>query len=128
MIMDAKGLRTLKSKILVCLEIHPETRNCDIALTCSIWKEFYREHLTYADFNSGPPYRGKLVVELEKLSILPREDHIKRIRAVIQNKEGQYLPTIWDVAKQRGINEEKWKKALGYYINNKNQFVMEFSL
>ena len=92
--MDAKGLRTLKSKILVCLEIHPETRNCDIALTCSVWKEFYGEHLAYADFNSRAPYRGKFFVELEKLSILPREDHIRRIREIIQNKEGRYLPTI----------------------------------
>ena len=48
----------------------------------------------------------------DDLMDLPREDNVKRIRAVIQNKEHRLLPTSEEVLKQRGVNEKYWHLAL----------------
>jgi len=63
-------------------------------------------------------------IELKNLFDLPREDNIKRIRATIQNYEGRYLPTSWEVAKKRGIEENKWRSFIGYPVGNPNQTTM----
>lgn len=51
----------------------------------------------------------KSLVELAKIVDLPREDHIKRIRAKIQNEEKKFLPTTEEVRRQRKISEEDWR-------------------
>jgi len=64
-----------------------------------------------------------LCVRLEYIKELPREDHVKRIRAKIQNEEGRLLPTRWEVAKQRKIEEQKWRAFMGYpQIGENNQY------
>ena len=40
---------------------------------------------------------------------MPREDSIKRTRAMIQNKEKKFLPTNWKIAKKRKIKENEWR-------------------
>lgn len=80
-----------------------EPRNSDTALTIAIWQKWY-------SVGTNPDS----VIHLYSLFDLPREDNVKRVRAVLQNVEGKYLPTSWEVAKKRGIEREKWEEALGY--------------
>ncbi len=82
-----------------------EPRNSDIALTIAIWQQWY-----------SVGTNEDSVVHLYRLFDLPREDNVKRLRAVLQNVEGKYLPTSWEVARKRGIEREKWEEALGYKL------------
>lgn len=97
----------LRLQILRVLEDEPETRNCDILLTIKIWVRFYPGLI---DKNSD----GKWAVRLKNIFELPREDNIKRIRAKIQNEEWKFLPTRWEVAKRRKLEEDRWRVELGY--------------
>lgn len=83
-----------------------EPRNSDIALTIAIWQQWY-------SVGTNPDS----VIHLYRLFDLPREDNVKRVRAVLQNVEGKYLPTSWEVARKRGIEREKWEEALGYKLD-----------
>ena len=89
------------------LRENPKTRDDDVLLMIELWK---KHHPTLMRVTKD----GDVGVYLKDIALLPREDHIKRYRATIQNVENKYLPTKWEVAKQRKINEDKWKKALGY--------------
>lgn len=82
-----------------------EARNSDIVLMIIIWQRWY-----------SVGTNDDSVVHLHRLFDLPREDNIKRVRATIQNTEGKYLPTSWKVAKQRGIERERWEAGLGYNL------------
>lgn len=64
---------------------------------------------------------GVEYVYLKDIELLPREDHIKRVRATFQNDKNQYLPDNDQVRKARGINEDRWKEFLGYKTVDKNQ-------
>lgn len=83
-----------------------EPRNSDIALTIAIWQKWY-------SVGTNPDS----VIHIYRLFDLPREDNVKRVRAVLQNVESKYLPTSWEVAKKRGIEREKWEEALGYKLD-----------
>lgn len=83
-----------------------EPRNSDIALTIAIWQQWY-------SVGTNPDS----VIHLYRLFDLPREDNVKRVRAVLQNVEGKYLPTSWEVARKRGIERAKWEEALGYKLS-----------
>ena len=80
-----------------------EARNSDIALTILIWQRWYN----VSDKSDG-------VIHLHRLFDLPREDNIKRIRAIIQNVEHKFYPTKWEIAKKRNIERERWEQGLGY--------------
>jgi hypothetical protein len=95
----------IKKQVEDILQTIPETRNSDITLMIELWKRFYSKLLKKGS-------TGELGVWLEDLHRLPREDNIKRWRAKFQNDEGKYLPTLWSVAKQRKIEEEKWRDAM----------------
>lgn len=84
-----------------------QSRNSDIRLTQCLWYRFYSSRMVTLE-------DGKVAVRLADLFELPREDNIKRIRAVIQNVEHKFLPTDPDVRKKRGIQEEEWRKFLGF--------------
>ena len=101
--MEKVQIKTLKMKVETVLENYPETRNDDIALTIQVWRVFHKEKLNFE------------YVKLSDLVQLPREDNIKRVRAQIQNKEKRFLPTDWEVAKKRQINEENWREAMSRY-------------
>ncbi len=110
-------INELKRQIQQVLSDIPESRNSDITLTIEIWKRFYPQRIrTNA--------QGKEGVYLDDLYYLPREDHIKRIRATFQKDKKQplYLPTDPAVAKQRRINEDVWKKHLNYMPPRKPQY------
>lgn len=106
--MSYKEIKTLKGKVEYCLRKYPETRNSDTKLTIKIWKEFYGEYI-----NESPDSRFGYL-NLDNLGELPNYAGIKRIRAKFQNDQEKYLPTSWEVAKQRQFEEDEWRVAMGY--------------
>lgn len=100
-------INKLKQEILFILSEYPESRNSDIRLTNLIWWKFYNSKVFQNE-------TGDYCIRLKDLYSVPREDNVKRIRAKIQNEEQRFLPTEWKVAKQRKINEESWRRAMGY--------------
>lgn len=87
------------------LEDVPATRNSDITLTIEIWKRYYPDKIITGK-------SGRQAVLFEHLYTLPREDNVKRYRAKLQNDQLKFLPTDPAVAKQRGINEEVWRRNM----------------
>lgn len=104
--MKQTEIKNLRKKIEYVLENFPKGRDSDQWLTLKIWALYYPD---YIKVDKGTVNDRKFVY-LEDIMSLPREDNVKRIRAVIQNVEKRYLPTSWKVAKQRKINEEEWKE------------------
>lgn len=104
--MTAKK-ETQKSRVESILHDQEETRNCDKALTIAYWRKYEGEHISLYQ----APYSKQSAVEyvkLENVRWLTSQDSIKRVRAIIQNKEGKYLPTNSDIRKKRSISEEQW--------------------
>lgn len=95
---------TLKSQVELILQSVPHTRNDDVELMLNVWTRFYPHRLQPA---------GDAVF-LDEIRGLPREDHIKRIRAYFQNTKKLYPPTDEAVAKKRKFNIEEWRSLLGY--------------
>ena len=96
-----KDLSKLKNQIYHCLEKYPDTRNSDILLMTTIWQEFYSEYI------------DDRKIKLDALFVLPREDSVKRMRAML-TKKNLFLPTNLEVAKKRKIKEEVWRESLGF--------------
>jgi len=90
------------------LKHYPETRNSDITLTQEVWKNFYPQYLTKQD--------GRFYIDIQSLFTVPREDHIKRIRAKIQNERREWLPTDIKVFIERVKLSKEWKAFLGYKV------------
>lgn len=111
--MNYKEIKTLKGQVKYCLEEYPETRNSDITLTIAIWKVFFPQHLFKVDGLRETDGVQQAIL-LKNLFELPREDNIKRVRAHFQNDKKILLPTVWEVAKGRGIAEDEWRVAMGY--------------
>lgn len=105
---------TLKKRVEKILQEHPETRNSDIALTIMIWQCFYNSKIYTSNLN------GDQYIHLKDLYNLSREDNIKRIRAKF-NAEGKYWPTDIKIVRARGLNEDGWRKDLGYPTNAETQ-------
>lgn len=99
-------MRNLRAIIEQCLKEDEASRNSDIRLTNYLWIKHYGGRL----FKDND---GKWSVRLIDIYGLPREDDVKRIRALFNNK-GMYLPTDPEVIKQRRLNELQWRKELGY--------------
>lgn len=91
----------LKEQVKFVLQEYPETRNSDITLMLKIWEIYYPQYI-----KKGAS--GELGVWLKDLYELPREDNIKRVRAIFQNTQGLFLPSDPAVRMQRKINEEQW--------------------
>lgn len=97
--------RKLTEKVRYILERSPQARNSDVELTMQIWRYFYPEKIIKTS-------DGKNAVLLQDLFELPREDHVKRYRAKIQNEEFLFLPTVEKIAIQRKINADIWRKSM----------------
>lgn len=97
-------IKDLDKKVRSVLAEDKESRNDDIRLTQLIWWKYCQNLIRMID---DKPY-----INMLNLHNLPREDHIKRIRAKIQNDEKQYLPTNPAVAKKRGWKEDEWREYL----------------
>lgn len=108
--MTSPPVPRLKKMVEYILDENPkyrgvQARNSDIALTILIWQRWY-----------SVGTNEDSVVHLYRLFDLPREDNVKRVRAVFQNTEHKYLPTSLEVLKKRGIEREYWEDALGYKL------------
>jgi len=99
--------RRLKDKVLFILDKYPPTRNCDAQLTFQIIQEYMPDEM-FED-------NGKWFISTLALKKI-REDNVKRVRCIIQNKEKRFLPTEEVVRKKRSINEETWLQ----YIREEN--------
>jgi hypothetical protein len=94
----------------------PDTRNSDIELMIEIWKRYYPQRIQTAyhhTIDNRGPQGAREFIYIDDLFQVPRHDAIKRIRATF-NHEGKYFPTDWNVARQRGLQEDAWRLALGY--------------
>lgn len=96
-------IKKLKPKILKILANFPQSRNSDMWLTIKLWTVYYPSRIQRE--KDKAPY-----IFLKDIMEMPREDAVKRIRAIIQNIEHKFLPTDWKIAKQRKINEADWKR------------------
>ena len=76
----------LEKQIRYVLENDEQSRNSDIRLTQMVWWRYHNRSMRTID--------GKVYVEIKELFTLPREDHIKRIRAKIQNDMKEFLRMI----------------------------------
>lgn len=111
-------IKNLKAHIFAILAAVPESRDSDIRLMIELWRRFYPHYIKVGT-------SGEEGVWLKDLYELPREDNVKRVRAQIQNVEKMFLPTSWAVAKQRKINEDVWRVAMGYAPKDKGVKPME---
>ena len=112
-----KKIKHLRKHVLAVLEAVPKSRDSDQYLTLCIWNRYYPQYVREIEVeNPHDTNKSKVkMVALVDIMHLPREDNVKRIRAKIQNEEHKFLPTSLEVAKQRKINEEVWRK---YTLNN----------
>jgi hypothetical protein len=92
----------LKLQVKQILEDYPFTRNDDINLMLILWESYHQDN-----------YRLLKKGLVGVLHHLPYQESIKRYRAMYQAK-GQYLPTSWEVAKQRRMKEDWWREKLNY--------------
>lgn len=107
---------TLKKQVEYILEKFPQSRDSDQWLTLKLWATFYQNKIfefteIESQENQNLIKKGKYVF-LNDIMSLPREDHVKRIRADIQNVLGKWLPTSLEVVKQRKQNEERWRERM----------------
>ena len=107
-------IKTLKKQVAATLEKYPQTRNSDKKLTIYLWLEFYPQFVRKND--------RQMYIPIDYIMDLPSQDGIKRVRAHIQNTEKRLLPTSLEVALERGWLEDDWKKAMGYWVEPKEQF------
>jgi hypothetical protein len=104
-------LKNLKDKVLYCLEHFPISRNDDAYLTWCIIYTYLPDEVKEID--------GRWYLTKEAMYRV-REDHVKRIRATVQNKRdesgnctGSFLPTEPDVRRKRQLSEEDWRRFVG---------------
>lgn len=100
-------LKQIKERVEYVLEQVPEARNSDKVLIGLVWRKFYPD-LIHTNLVS------KDYVFLSDLMHLPSPESIRRVRQKIQNTEGKYPPTSWEVARKRRFLESEWRLALGY--------------
>lgn len=112
--MKTKYIKNLKSMVLQVLRDFPMSRDSDAWLTVKLWCVFYPSRIQKTEWTN--PENGKTkdrkFIYLDDIIDLPKEDQVKRVRAIIQNEENKFLPTSLDVAKQRKINEDTWREYI----------------
>lgn len=91
----------LKDQVKYVLSEYPETRNSDITLMIKVWELYFPSFIKQGA-------TGEKGVWLKDLYDLPREDNVKRIRAIFQNDFNQFLPSDPEVRRKRGIEEANW--------------------
>jgi hypothetical protein len=104
----AKRQNKIKNNVEKILAVNLKARDDDAYLTVMYWVT-YSPHVIREDMaNLTQDGKPKKFVYLRDILELPREDSIRRVRAVIQNEENKYLPTTPEVRKRRKIAEEDW--------------------
>lgn len=94
---------TLKNKVYKLLRDYPSSRNSDLVLTAIYWQKYFPSRIRKDD-------TGKKFIYLSDFLVLTKQSDIGRVRQIIQNIDGEFLPDSAEVRKQRGINEQRWKE------------------
>jgi formiminotetrahydrofolate cyclodeaminase len=97
--------KNLKGKVEYCLDKYEECRNSDRKLSNAIIVNFYHSKLKEID--------GQHFINIIDRYEIPKDSDIERIRRKF-NEKNLYLPTDINVVRQRKINEQEWRIALGY--------------
>jgi len=95
-------LKDYKAKVRIILRDYPETRNSDTALVARFIHTYLKQFVTQS-------VDGYAAVELRKFMHLPPINSITRARRIIQNDDGEFLPTIKAVREKRRIKEEDYR-------------------
>lgn len=111
-------IKTLKKQVEYILETEKETRNSDKLLTIRLWNEFYSDFLARI---CGYVGTRETYVKLNDILELPTTTSISRLRRQIQNDEHKFVPTTWEIAKHRRMQEDVWRSALGYNVSPEGQ-------
>ncbi len=91
-------IKTLKAQVEYVLSVQSETRNSDAELTrvlCSIFRNKTNDP-------DRPPYDPVKIAT-----------SVERCRRKF-NEDSKYLPTLESVARQRKMNMDEWRVAMGY--------------
>jgi len=97
-------LKTYKQKVRSVLEESPKARNNDGALWAYYINKFHRDLVNMDE-------DGEKCVKLRNFRHLPTSQSIRLARQLVQNEDGEFLPTDPKVIKQRGIKEENIRNA-----------------
>jgi len=89
---------TTLDRIRLVMKLFPTTRNDDFVLWVKYLEKY--ESCVFDDM--------KLVIDY--LHRATQQTEVVRCRAIIQNGEGQYLPTCQRVARARKISVRKWER------------------
>lgn len=94
---------SLRDRVYLVLQNSEDSRNSDVILWLKVLdlSGYRTKKMIDTDGSS------KVVIPLEGLSI--KQSDVQRIRAMIQNKKHQFLPTYEEVRKARKISEEEWE-------------------
>ena len=84
--------KSVRTKVLKLLAKDIKCRNDDKWLTYRVMREFTNIYIPFQDFKKIPAF-----------------ETIKRCRAVIQNKEKRFKPTLLEVRKRRKMRERRIK-------------------
>lgn len=97
-------LKNFKPKVYSILEKHEQARNNDGTLYAYFIKK-YCKHLVIQDPD------GVDMLPLKNFKHLPPMENIRRVRQIIQNDNGDLIPTDPKVREARGIKEQNWRDA-----------------
>lgn len=109
-------LKKIKDKVAWCLENRPATKEDDMLLIISVWKNFYKEafcdflHKSLTTMEVEPPQELIRKMGSDRMSDLPQAESIRRVRQKF-NEEGKYLPSE-KVMKQRGREVAKVQEEI----------------
>jgi hypothetical protein len=97
-------LKTYKDRVRKLLELHENARNNDGTLY-AIYIATYHEILVTKNKNN---MRAVLLSDFKNL---PPMENIRRSRQLIQNGDGEFLPTDAKVREARKIKEKNWRDS-----------------
>jgi len=111
-------MKTTKKQVEWCLEHRPATRDCDMYLIMSVWKNYHRNQ--YIDFlmrsmkslDEEVPIWMKMS-ERSSMHDLPSPESIRRTRQKIQNEEGRWLADeqIQKARAAEEVNTREWARS-----------------
>tara|TARA_R100001086_G_scaffold118472_2_gene60888 strand:- start:1487 stop:1819 length:333 start_codon:yes stop_codon:yes gene_type:complete len=104
-------LKTFKERVALILKEHEAARNNDGTLMAYYIDRFHSDLVHKAE------KLGK-VIPLSNMKYLPPFESIRRVRAIIQNVDGKYLPTDEKVIKARRIKEANMRDCEVREANN----------
>lgn len=97
-------IKNLKEKVYKMLEKSEKARNDDIHLQFMLIHHYYPDGIKQDE-------NGVWWISRRAATVF-QERYVARLRGVIQNEEGLFLPTDPAVMRRRKINEETWHYAM----------------